>query len=163
MARRVPFRDFLSQSALLSGLDLESRVAASRAIRPRPFGQGEVILEQGSLDRGILLILAGQARLEVEEDGLYATVVVLGKGELLGMGRLFDPHHPRHCSVVGHERGLAAFIPALVYQEAARLGHPLARNIENLAMQSLLRRERISQSTFAALQDEKPRPRWQGV
>ena len=164
MARRIPFRDFLSNSPLLDGLDLDSRDAVARAIRPRPFQQDEVIFEQGDTDtRGCMLIMAGSVRVELEEDGLRAPVAILGKGDLVGAERLFDTRFPRHAWILGEERGLGAFIPGLVYEEASRLGHRLAANIELLALTSFVRRDRLSRETYVELLRANPTPRWQGA
>lgn len=163
MARRIPFRDFLSTSPLLAGLDMESRVAATRVVRPRPFQVGEPIFEQGDQGRACMLVLAGTVRIEVEEDGLRVPVAILGKGELVGMERLFDPTWPRHAWVYGEERGLGAYIPEVVYKDSSRLGHRLALNLEQLALGSLLRRDQLTWQTYAELLAEAPRPLWQGV
>jgi len=161
MARRIPFRNFLASSPLMAGVDQESMLAATRVIRPRPFRQGEALFTPGDGGREMFLVLAGTVRIELPCDELRAPMALLGPGELAGVTTFFDARTPRYCWAVGAERGLAAMIPPVVYVEAARLGHPVARNIEQLALQTLLKRDRLSQRRYAELSGAAPPPRWQ--
>jgi len=160
MARRIPFRNFLASSPLMAGVDQESMLAATRAMRPRPFRQGEALFAPGDGGREMFLVLAGSVRIELPGDELRAPMALLGPGELAGATNFFDARTPRYCWAVGAERGLAAMIPPVVYIESARLGHPIARNLEQLALQSLLKRDRLSQRRYVELKTTAPRPRW---
>jgi len=135
----------IERTGLFAGLDAEQRAQAFAAFKQYELGAGEVLLEEGEPDRSMLVVVAGDLTVSLGGVNLGR----IGSGELVGEMALFGSFD-RRCATV------TTVVPTkvLVLDEEGlrflRLGdHPLARQLETLALRSVATRLRETDQRIA--------------
>jgi CRP-like cAMP-binding protein len=125
--------------------------------RRRPFAAGEVIVQEGQLDRSLFLIEEGSADVVCDvwlEDDKHIRpgIWVLGPGDLFGELVLFD-QRPRAASVVARTPGRVVAIDAeslrAFLDGHPELGYRLLKELFALLTERLRRANQRLESVFA--------------
>jgi CRP-like cAMP-binding protein len=139
--------------------ELLARPDFQRAVdwRRRPFAAGEVIVQEGQLDRSLILIEEGSADVFCDvwlEDHRHIRpgIWVLGPGDLFGELVLFD-QQPRAASVVARSPGRVVAIDADSLQafldDRPDVGYRLLKELFTLLTERLRRANQRLESVFA--------------
>lgn len=139
--------------------ELLARPDFQRAVdwRRRPFAAGEVIVQEGQLDRSLFLLEEGSADVVCDvwlEDARHIRpgIWVLGPGDLFGEMVLFD-QGPRAASVVARTPGRVVAIDAeslrAFLDGHPELGYRLLQELFGLLTERLRRANQRLESVFA--------------
>lgn len=144
-------------SILIPELLLDPEFQRAVEWRRRPFAAGEVIVQEGQLDRSLYLIEEGSADVVCDvwlEDDRHIRpgIWVLGPGDLFGELVLFD-QRPRAASVVARTPGRLVAIDAGSLQgfldAHPEVGYRLLRELFALLTERLRRANQRLESVFA--------------
>lgn len=111
-------------------------------LQPFALAQGQILIEQGSLDRTLYLLESGTLSVHYEDDKGRVRLAIVGPGSAVGEGSFFS-HLPRAATVQAASAAkvwcmtplrfteLANRQPALALEVAMGLGTVLARRLVN--------------------------------
>lgn len=113
-------------------------------LQPFALAQGQVLIEQGAMDRTLYFIESGMVSVHYEDEEGRMTLAMVGAGSVVGEGAFFS-HQARNASVVGagpcklwcltpiRFAELANRQPALALSVALALGEIIAKRMTNKA------------------------------
>ena len=111
-------------------------------LQPFALAQGQVLIEQGALDRTLYFIESGTLSVHYEDEEGRMSLALVGAGSVVGEGAFFS-HLPRNASVVGSGpcklwcltpirfAELANRQPALALEMALALGAVISKRMSN--------------------------------
>jgi CRP-like cAMP-binding protein len=106
------YETFLSNVGLFQGLSREELRGLDNLTREITYKPGQVVIEQGSPDRDVFLVLEGSAVVEIDlqlDEQKSKRVAKFGPGDFFGEIALVD-HEPRSASVLAGDDGLKALV-----------------------------------------------------
>lgn len=111
-------------------------------LQPFALGQGQVLIEQGAMDRTLYLLESGTLSVHYEDDQGRVRLAIVGPGSIVGEGSFFS-HLPRTATVQAASNAkvwcltplrfteLAHRQPSLALEISMGLGTVLARRMAN--------------------------------